>query len=92
MRAWEILGDPVHKQAGPLPYHVDDVMACWQAITAPVLWVEADQTNMWDWMGSNPPAASNWNAASATCATSPRNWFTTPATCCTTTSRKRWRR
>lgn len=51
---WEILGDPVHKQAGPLPYHVDDVMACWQAITAPVLWVEADQTNMWDWMGAKP--------------------------------------
>jgi len=51
---WEILGDPVHKQAGPLPYHVDDVMACWQAISAPVLWVEADQTNMWDWMGAKP--------------------------------------
>jgi pimeloyl-ACP methyl ester carboxylesterase len=48
---WEILGDPLHKQAGPLPYHVDDVMACWKAITAPVLWVEADQTNMWDWLG-----------------------------------------
>ena len=51
---WEILGDPVHKQPGPLPYHVEDVMACWQAITAPVLWVEADQTNMWDWLGSKP--------------------------------------
>jgi len=51
---WEILGDPLHKQAGPLPYHVEDVMACWQAITAPVLWVEADQTNMWDWMGAKP--------------------------------------
>jgi pimeloyl-ACP methyl ester carboxylesterase len=51
---WEILGDPLHKQAGPLPYYVDDVMACWKAITAPVLWVEADQTNMWDWMGAKP--------------------------------------
>jgi len=51
---WEILGDPLHKQPGPLPYHVDDVMACWKAITAPVLWVEADQTNMWDWMGAKP--------------------------------------
>ncbi|MES2351704.1 MAG: alpha/beta hydrolase [Pseudomonadota bacterium] len=48
---WEILGDPVHKQAGPLPYHVEDMMACWKAITAPVLWVEAEQTNMWTWMG-----------------------------------------
>ena len=51
---WEILGDPVHKQQGPLPYNVDEVMACWKAITAPVLWVEADQTNMWDWLGSKP--------------------------------------
>jgi pimeloyl-ACP methyl ester carboxylesterase len=51
---WEILGDPVHKQAGPLPYHVEDILACWDAITAPVLWVEADQTNMWDWLGSQP--------------------------------------
>ncbi|MFS2004098.1 alpha/beta fold hydrolase [Duganella sp. CT11-25] len=51
---WEILGDPLHKQAGPLPYHVEDVMACWSAISAPVLWVEADQTNMWDWMGAKP--------------------------------------
>lgn len=51
---WEILGDPVHKQAGPLPYHVEDILTCWDAITAPVLWVEADQTNMWDWLGSQP--------------------------------------
>jgi pimeloyl-ACP methyl ester carboxylesterase len=53
---WEILGDPVHKQPGPLPYHVEDVMACWQAITAPVLWVEAADTNMWQWMGPKPAA------------------------------------
>jgi pimeloyl-ACP methyl ester carboxylesterase len=48
---WEILGDPVHKQASPLPYHAEDIMACWRRITAPVLWVEAAHTNMWLWMG-----------------------------------------
>ncbi|MGV7209145.1 alpha/beta fold hydrolase [Oxalobacteraceae bacterium A2-2] len=48
---WEILGDPVHKQPGPLLYHADEHMACWSAVTAPVLWVEAEQTNMWEWMG-----------------------------------------
>lgn len=48
---WEILGDPAHKQHGPLPYHSEDVLACWSAITAPVLWVEAAQTDMWSWMG-----------------------------------------
>ncbi|MDC8759199.1 alpha/beta fold hydrolase [Janthinobacterium fluminis] len=53
---WEILGDPLHKHASPLPYHVEDFMACWSAITAPVLWVEADDTNMWLWMGPKPQA------------------------------------
>lgn len=48
---WEILGDPVHKQAGPLLYHVEDAMACWHAIAAPVLWVEAAETDIWRWMG-----------------------------------------
>jgi pimeloyl-ACP methyl ester carboxylesterase len=48
---WEILGDPVHKQNGPLLYHVEDALACWSSITAPVLWVEAVDTDIWRWMG-----------------------------------------
>ena len=54
--AWEILGDPAHKGVSPLLYHVEEIMACWQAIEAPVLWVEADDTNMWQWMGPKPQA------------------------------------
>ncbi|MGZ5200647.1 MAG: alpha/beta fold hydrolase [Telluria sp.] len=53
---WFILGDPAHKQHGPLLYHVDEVLACWQRITAPVLWVEAADTNMWRWMGPKEEA------------------------------------
>jgi pimeloyl-ACP methyl ester carboxylesterase len=53
---WKILGDPVHKMTGPLLYHVEEVMACWKAITAPVLWVEADDTDMWRWMGPKEEA------------------------------------
>lgn len=53
---WFILGDPAHKMNGPLLYHVDEVMACWRKITAPVLWVEADDTNMWRWMGPKEQA------------------------------------
>jgi pimeloyl-ACP methyl ester carboxylesterase len=53
---WFILGDPAHKQHGPLLYHVDEVMACWKCITAPVLWVEAADTNMWRWMGPKEEA------------------------------------
>jgi pimeloyl-ACP methyl ester carboxylesterase len=31
-------------------------MACWSAITAPVLWVEADDTDVWRWMGPKEAA------------------------------------
>ena len=30
---WEILGDPVHKQASPLLYRVEEMLACWRRIT-----------------------------------------------------------
>ena len=53
---WEILGDPAHKKPSPLLYQVEEVLACWTRITAPVLWVEADDTNMWQWMGPKPEA------------------------------------
>ena len=53
---WEILGDPAHKKPSPLLYHVEEVLACWRLITAPVLWVEAEDTNMWLWMGPKPEA------------------------------------
>jgi pimeloyl-ACP methyl ester carboxylesterase len=53
---WEILGDPAHKKPSPLLYRVEEVMACYSAITAPVLWVEADDTNMWEWMGPKEQA------------------------------------
>ena len=53
---WEILGDPAHKQTSPLLFHVEEVMACWQQITAPVLWMQADDTNVWHWMGAKEEA------------------------------------
>lgn len=53
---WEILGDPVHKRPGPSLYRVEEVLACWKKITAPVLWVEAEDTNMWLWMGPKDEA------------------------------------
>ena len=48
---WEILGDPAHKLTNPVLYRVEEVLACWRAITAPVLWVEAAETEAWRWMG-----------------------------------------
>ncbi|MGZ8317383.1 MAG: alpha/beta fold hydrolase, partial [Telluria sp.] len=53
---WEILGDPLHKKPSPLLYQVEEVLACWRAITAPVMWVEAEDTNMWQWMGPKDQA------------------------------------
>lgn len=53
---WEILGDPTHKKASPMLYRVDEVLACWSEISAPVLWVEAADTNMWQYMGPKPQA------------------------------------
>ena len=53
---WEVLGDPAHKLTSPILYHVDEALACWQSITAPVLWVEADDTDVWRWMGPKEKA------------------------------------
>lgn len=39
---WEILGDPLHKGINPLPFRVAEAAASWQRVTAPVLWVEAE--------------------------------------------------
>jgi pimeloyl-ACP methyl ester carboxylesterase len=48
---WVILGDPAHKNSSPILYRVEEVMACWSAISAPVLWVEAADTEIWSWIG-----------------------------------------
>lgn len=53
---WEILGDPAHKLPSPTLYRVDEVMACWEHITAPVLWVEAEDTEIWPLIGGKEKA------------------------------------
>jgi pimeloyl-ACP methyl ester carboxylesterase len=53
---WAILGDPAHKLSSPVLYRVEEVLACWKLIAAPVLWVEADHTDAWRWMGSRENA------------------------------------
>jgi len=49
--AWEILGDSAHKVPHPILYELDQALACWQRIEAPVLWMEADDSELWRWMG-----------------------------------------
>jgi pimeloyl-ACP methyl ester carboxylesterase len=38
---FRILGDPTHKIVNPYLYRAEEAVACWSAITAPVLWVMA---------------------------------------------------
>ena len=50
--AFEILGDAAHKRANPVLSQVAEVLECWKLITAPLLWVEGDQTDIGKWWGS----------------------------------------
>jgi pimeloyl-ACP methyl ester carboxylesterase len=52
---WQVLGDPAHKRPSPTPYRVEEVLACWRAITAPVLWVEGRLTDVSIWWGNRYP-------------------------------------
>ncbi|MFX6230404.1 alpha/beta hydrolase, partial [Acinetobacter baumannii] len=40
-----------HKQVSPILYRVDEMMACWSRITAPVLWIEAIDSDIWRFFG-----------------------------------------
>jgi len=53
---WDILGDPAHKMPGPLQYQAEEILACWRRISAPVLWIEAEHTDLWRWMGPKEQA------------------------------------
>ncbi len=52
---WQILGDPAHKRVNPQLYRVDEVLACWKQIEAPLLWVEGDRTDVEKWWGHRYP-------------------------------------
>ena len=43
---WEIQADPWHKLPNPNLYRVEEIMACWQAVTAQVLWIEAKNSEL----------------------------------------------
>jgi pimeloyl-ACP methyl ester carboxylesterase len=52
---WRILGDPAHKLVNPVLYRKEEVLACWKLISAPVLWVEGDETDVGQWWGQRYP-------------------------------------
>ena len=53
---WHILADSAHKNASPLLYQEEEILACWSAITAPVLWLEGAESKLWQWLGAQAEA------------------------------------
>ena len=48
---WHIRGNPAHKRVNPVLYRKEEVLAAWRLISAPVLWVEGDLTDVAKWWG-----------------------------------------
>ena len=46
---WEILGHPAHKVINPYLFRVEEILAIYQSISAPVLNVEASQNDLEKW-------------------------------------------
>ena len=49
-----LASDPRHKLPFPIVYRMEEVFAIWKRITAPVLWVAADESFIPGWLGSHP--------------------------------------
>ena len=47
---WHIQGDPAHKRTNPVLYRLPEVLACWAAITAPVLVIEPASLSTRTWL------------------------------------------
>ena len=49
-----LVSDPKHKIINATRYRLEEAMACWQAVTAPVLWVYGADSWMRDWLKDSP--------------------------------------
>jgi pimeloyl-ACP methyl ester carboxylesterase len=49
---WRLRADAAHKRVNPVLYRVDETLALWQQIKAPLLWIEGAQTDMTQWWGN----------------------------------------
>jgi len=55
--------DPAHKMANPVLYRLEEALACWQRITAPVLWVWGDGEWLRKWLRGNESDLAQRRAA-----------------------------
>jgi pimeloyl-ACP methyl ester carboxylesterase len=44
--SWDLRADPAHRLSNPYLYRIEEILACWRAITAPVLWIEAGNSEL----------------------------------------------
>jgi len=56
-------GDPAHKIINPMLYRYEEVRACWQQVTAPVLWVDASDSDTLKRMKMDPAQLAERRAA-----------------------------
>jgi hypothetical protein len=90
-RQLALQADPAHKRVNPVLYHVDEVLATWKLITAPLLWVEGDQTDTAKWWGHRY-SAREFDTRLAVVPQLHKLRWRPAGTCCTTTSPRRWPR
>ncbi|MFI0546962.1 MAG: alpha/beta fold hydrolase [Brachymonas sp.] len=50
---WHILGAAAHKVLNPVLFRVDEVQACYAAISCPVLTILAEENRLHEWQGGN---------------------------------------
>jgi pimeloyl-ACP methyl ester carboxylesterase len=60
--------DPAHKMVNPVLYRLEEAIACWKRVTAPVLWVWGDGQWMRQWLKDNPADMEERRAAFASLA------------------------
>jgi pimeloyl-ACP methyl ester carboxylesterase len=56
-------GDPAHKIVNPVLWRYEEVRACWQRVTAPVLWVDAAESDALQRIGLTKEAYEERRAA-----------------------------
>jgi pimeloyl-ACP methyl ester carboxylesterase len=54
--------DPCHKKVNPVLYRIEEAMACWRRITAPVLWLWGDGEWMMKWMKGDKALLDGYRA------------------------------
>lgn len=58
----ELLGHGAHKLVNPILYRIEESVACWRSISAPVLWMEGADSDIRAWINDTP---QQWAARKA---------------------------